>query len=306
MSIDSNAVPSASEPCPTPLAWQQVAQSFHESANSRIIETERCELKVVEFGSGRPVVFLPIPYGSSRLYCLSAWLLKDEYRSLLIEAPRFASPPTPERFVYEAAEAISLAIEHLSPGGADLYASSISSQIALQIMATRPHAVRSAFLQGAWARREFTVAESLMLQTGRWLPAKLRQIPFWQSAQIENHRRWFPPFDETRFGFLLQEAGESRACDVATRLLASARTDLRPVLPDIRQPVAVLHCEGEGRQIAAAQAELEAGIPHVQHLEMFHSGLFPYLTHPHRLIKLLKPFWQSVETAASTASSSST
>lgn len=306
MSTDPEVDFPTREPCPPPLAWQEVAQSFHESAQSRIVETPGCELKVVEFGTGRPVVFLPPPCGSVRLYCLTAWLLKEDYRSILFEIPRFTVPPRPAQYLPAVAEVFSLAVEHFVPGGADLFASSISSQIALQMMLARPHLVRSAYLQGGWGHRRYTLVERLMLQAGCRLPLALRHVPFWQSAQIENHRHWFPPFDETRFGFLVQEAGITRACDYARQMLAAAATDLRPRLSQIRSPVAVLHCEGEGRQIAETERELERLIPQVHIEEMPHSGLFPYLTHPQRLVKLLKSFWQSVangEVMASTAGS---
>lgn len=288
-----------SEPCPAPLAWQEIAQSFHESAESRIISIPNADLRVTEFGTGRPVVFLPGTSGSARLFCLTAWLLKEEYRSILIEFPRFHYRPAPAALVSQCAEAYSMAIEHLSPGGADLYASAFSSQVALEMMNAWPSVIRSLFLQGGWANRQFTRTEQAVLTVGRFIPLKLGRIPFWKSAQIENHRRWFPPFDETRFGFLLQEAAETPARDTALQLLAAARTDLRPRLQEIQQPVLVLHCEGEGRQIAAAEADLERLLPNVKQTEMYHSGHFPYLTHPHRLIKVLKPFWESLEQSTS-------
>jgi len=289
-----NLNPPGFEPCPTPLAWHDVAQSFHESATSRIFETPLAELKVTEFGTGHPIFFLPPLYGSSRLFCLTAWLLKEEYRSVFLETPRFYQSPSPEKLVSETAQVLSLGIEHLSPRGADLYASGFSGQAAIQLMARWPHLIRSVFFQGVWGCRQFNAVEKLLLQLGRIPPVRLKKLPFWQTTQIENHRRWFPPFDETRFGFLLQEAGETRTCDFARRMLAASRTDVRPLLRDIQQPVAILHCEGEGRQLAASGAEMEATLPHVIREEMPHSGQFPYLTHPHRLIKILKPFWQSV------------
>lgn len=283
------------EPCPAPLEWQEIAQKFHETVESRMISTPTSELTVTEFGTGQPIVFFPPMAGSCRLYCLTAWLLKEEYRSILIDAPQFHKRPKTADLVQETAEALSLIIEHFCPGGADIYASTFSSQVALQIMLQRPEVIRSAVLQTAWAHRSFTTTEWGMLQLGRVLPTKLRQTPFWQSTQIENHRRWFPPFDETRFGFLLQEAGESSAAEMSQQLQASMKCDLRPRLSQIRQPVMVIACEGEGQPVAASEQELAEQLPNVRREEMYHSGHFPYLTHPHRLLKLLKPFWNELQ-----------
>ncbi|WP_437224728.1 alpha/beta fold hydrolase [Planctomicrobium sp. SH661] len=278
------------EPCPAPLAWQEIAQSFHESAQSRVMSTTLADVKVMEFGTGRPIVFFPSICGSSRLFCLTAWLLKEEYRSILIESPQFHRKTSPATLVKQTAETLAMVTEHLVSDGADVYASGFSSQVALEMMSSRPKIIRSAFLQGAWAHRSLNAVERSVLQVCRMTRRPLNRMPLWQSMQIENHRRWFPPFDETRFGFLLQEAGETPTCELAKRFLAAHQTDLRPRLNTISQPVLILHCEGEGRQVAAAEEEMEQLLPHVEREEMYHSGHFPYLTHPHRLVKILKPF----------------
>src|SRR5690606_26040411 len=92
--------------------------------------------------------------------------------------------------------------------------------------------------------------------------------------------------------FLLQEAGETPVREFASQFLAAAQTDLTTRLSEIKQPVMVLHCEGEGRQVAATSTSVEQGLPNSCREEMYHSGHFPYLTHSHRLVKILKPFWE--------------
>jgi pimeloyl-ACP methyl ester carboxylesterase len=281
------------EPCPPPLEWHNIAQKFHSSAESILINAGDAELKVTRFGEGRPIVFLPLTGGTARLFCLTAWLLKDQYRSLIFDPPLWRKRPSVRHLVSRSAEAFSMALEHLCPEGADVYAPLFSSQVALAIMAQSPKVIRSAFLQTAWAHREFTLAERALLSMLSVCPLRLRRLPLWQRMAIENHRRWFPPFDETRFGFLLQELGETPACDAALALLASTKTDLSPQLSTITQPVLVLHCEGEGEGVARAEAILEEKLRNVQREDFYHSGHFPFLTHPQRLIKVIKPFWPS-------------
>ncbi len=279
-----------SEPCPAPLAWQEVAQSFRADAAVRLVATDDAEITMAEFGQGPPLVVLPPLAGSSLLYCLTAWLLKDDCRLLLLDAPRFGRTPRPRDLIARTADAFSVAIEHVCPEGADLYAPSASGQTALDLMARYPRLVRRALLQGAWAARRWTFAEKLLLRAARWLPMQVRRTPLWLPSQIQNHRRWFPPFDDTRFGFLLNEAGSTRLSDLGNRLLAAGATDLRPRLPAVSQPVLVLRCEGDGPLIDAAQTELEQGLPHARGETLSMTGHYPYLTHPHRLVKIIKNF----------------
>jgi pimeloyl-ACP methyl ester carboxylesterase len=293
----------ASEPCPTPLAWQEVVSSFRAAATVRPFETEFGTVTATEFGSGRPLVFFPGLAGGPLLFSLTSWLLKEDFHSILLEHPQFSSPVSSKQLVPQTAEAFGLAIEHLCPRGAYVYAPSIGSQIALQLMASRPALIRSAFLQGAWAARQLGWIEKTLLRLGSFSGAPLRRVPLWLPAQIQNHRRWFPPFDETRFGFLLNEIGQTPIREISRRLLAAANTDLRPLLPSIVQPTVILHCEGEGRLLAAAELELEQQLACVRKEEMFHSGLHPYLTHPHRLVKLLRAWVEMADAANQTGSS---
>jgi pimeloyl-ACP methyl ester carboxylesterase len=286
----------ASEPCPTPLAWQEVVSSFRAAATVRVFSTEFGDVTATEFGRGQPIVFFPGLAGGPLLFSLTSWLLKEDFRSIILEHPQFDRAPSSVQLVPRTAEAFGLAIEHLCPEGANVYATSFGSQIALQLMASRPGLVRNSFLQGAWAARQLTWAEKGLLRTGSWLRRPVRQIPLWLSAQIQNHRRWFPPFDETRFGFLLNEVGQTPTRVIARRLLAAGSTDLRPKLSSILQPTVILHCEGEGGLVAAAERELEERLPHARSEEMYHSGHYPYLTHPHRLAKILRGTGQFLAT----------
>lgn len=285
---------SQSEPCPTPLAWQEVVKSFRESAQSRVFTTDDADVTVTEFGQGPPLVFFPGLAGGPLLFALTAWLLKDEFRSLLFEHPRYRVRPAPRDLIKCTSENWAMAVEHLCPQGADLYACSLGSQIALKTMASYPRLIRSAVLQGAWAVRSLTWAERSLLQLGRWSPFSIRRTPLWLSAQIQNHRRWFPPFDETRFGFLLNETGQTPTRDVADRLLAAGRTDLTGLLPSLPQQILILHCEGEGRVIDQTQQELQRRLPRAQSEAMPLAGQYPYLTHPHRLVKIIRSFLTQV------------
>lgn len=278
----------SSEPCPTPLAWQEVLHSFDQLALMRTYEAAQGELDVTEFGEGPPLLMLPGIVGTPRLFALTAWLLREEFRCILFDHPRWKRTPRPRDLIRQTSEMIAAVARHCAPTGGNLFATSYGGQIALDVMQRFPEIVHQSVLQSSWARRRLTPAERGLLQVGRGLPFRLQRVPLWLSTQVQNHRPWFPPFDETRFGFLLNQTYSTRVCDVSRRLLAAHQTDLRPRLRSIDQPILLVQCEGAGRQIEAAQQELEQQLPHVRSVEMHTTGLFPYLTHPHRLVKILR------------------
>lgn len=276
------------EPCPTPLAWQEVLREFDQQSLIRTYETELGELDLTEFGQGPPLLFLPGIVGTPRLFALTAWLLRDEFRCLLPDHPRWKRRPRTKDLIGQTAEVVAAVGRHLAGEGLDLFGTSFGGQVALELMLRQPGLVRRAVLQSSWAWRRLTVTEKAVLQIGRgvWLP--IQKVPLWLSTQVQNHRRWFPPFDETRFGFLLNQTYATPTREVSRRLLAAGQTDLRPMLGSIEHPVLILKCEGDGRQISAAEEELERDLPSARTVEMHTTGLFPYLTHPHRLVKILR------------------
>jgi len=68
------------------------------------------------------------------------------------------------------------------------------------------------------------------------------------------------------------------------------RSDLRPRLNEVTTPVLLIRSEGEGMVSAACQRDLEAGLPHARVERLTSCGHLPYLSHPHRLAKIVKSF----------------
>jgi pimeloyl-ACP methyl ester carboxylesterase len=108
-----------------------------------------------------------------------------------------------------------------------------------------------------------------------------------------NHQPWFPPFDHSRFDFLLESTGTLPLSDLARRALAVNSFDTASRLHEINCPVMLLRSEGEGRLAADSQELLEKKIKHPR-IEWMHSaGQHPTLTHPHRVAKLVRSIFQT-------------
>ena len=287
------------EPCPTPLVWQEVVRSFDTQQTQLDFQTSLGHLKLTSFGEGQPILFIGGHVATPRLFALIAWLLKDEYRCLLMQHPEWTQTPKPGSVIPNTVSMIAEFMERGLPEGVDVFGSSYGAQVALQLLIEHPNRVNNTILQSGWANREFNLIERAVLRVGTGAPGSAGRVPMWLSIQHQNHRRWFPPFDETRFGFLIEEIRQNRTRKASRRLLAAHHTNLNDRLSEINNPVHILRCEGDGPLLDQLQATLEESLPNVTSEEMHTTGQYPYLTHPHRIAKLIRkqfPISKSSET----------
>ena len=288
----------ASEPCPTPLVWQDVVQSFLDERREGDVDFLGGSLTVTQFGTGQPLVVLTGTVGSPRLFALTAWLLREEFQLWIFDRPRFQQRKTASEYIQASTDAYSSVVSELFDQPVDCYAPTLGAQVAIQMMLDSSEGgesprLRKVALQSGWAHRDLTMMEKTLLGIGSSIPFRLRKVPFWLSTQIANHRPWFPPYDETRFGFLLAETYKTSVRDLSLRMRAAAKTDLSNSLTAIRNDVLLVRTEGDGQAIVTEQDTLEQNIPGC-HSEWMHTcGHFPFLTHPHRLVKILRQFYQS-------------
>lgn len=289
---------SKGEGCPTPLAWQEVVQAFRNESEVWRIERGDRFVDGRSWGSGPPLYFLNGMGGTSELFALFGYLLREEFRCVFFDTvpPRARDSETVLR---ELAADVSVIADQLGDRRVSLFATSFGGLVALQALATEPDRFDRAVLQGAFARRQLSLAERALLQVARLLSRPLRELPWRERIQEQNHRTWFPPFDQGRWQFFLENTGEV-SVDVLVRRAAVIRdVDLRPLLPRIAQPILLIRGEGEGLVSTQSHDELRNGLPNVQEEVMHTTGHLPYLTHPHRLAKLVKPFLRGEPVAAS-------
>lgn len=296
----------AAQPCPTPQVWHQVLASFREQAESWSINRNGRTITGRTIGSGPPIYFLNGIGGTHELFVLTAWLLRDEFRCVMFDSPApdgRSDAMATHREAVSGCETISPALRQLAEdllAVADRHgdstfcvsATSFGVAVALAAMALAPQRIERAVLQGGFARLDLSLPERLMIRLGRWLPGRVRHLPLRSIIQTQSHLPWFPPFDQTRWQFFSDDTGQLPLRTLAGRASLLTRCDLTPLLPRIRTPLLLIRGEGEGRISAAASEQLQAGLPEARVEQMHNCGHLPYLTHPHRLAKLLRPFFK--------------
>src|SRR5580704_5165236 len=286
------------EGCPNPLGLAQVLEAFRAQNTPWTVRADGASFCGRTLGNGRPLYFLNGLSGTSDLYCLMVWVLKDDFRCVVFDYPtdvkqsrRIVGPKTLAAGLFAAADLHG-------DTSFSLFATSFGSLVALDAMIERPGQIERAILQAGSAHRNLSAAERLMCRLGRFAPGKLASLPFLDTFQRANHQRYFPPFDASRWGFFAENVGNTAIRDVANRAAIVAACDYRPRLAEIRQPVLLIRSEHEGLVSAACVEELQSGLPKAT-TEMLHStGPLAHLAHPHRLAKLTRAFFEDARQPA--------
>ncbi len=291
--IEDAPRPASSEGCPTPLGWAEVLESVRGESTAWSIDVEGSLLHGRTLGRGRPLYFLNGITGDCELFCLLAWLLREDFRCVLFDyrthAARGPADSTPFSARRLADDLLAVA-DAQHDQAFSLFAAPFGSLIALSAMADHPTRIERAVLLGGFAQRRLSRFERFLCGVGRFLPGTAAQVPLRGTLQTASHQRAFPPFDATRWGFFAQNTGQSPIRDLAQRASMMDQTDLRGSLSTIQQPVLLIRAEHEGAISAAGQEELERALPRatVEHMPL--AGQLAYLTHPHRVAKAVRSF----------------
>lgn len=276
------------EGCPPPLEWQEVLREFHRQADAWYLDRGRFRISGRTFGSGPPLYLLNGFTGTHELYALLVWLLRDRYRCVLFD---YCLPPGRAGLTLDDLADDLIAVSEASGDERfDVFAPSFGGLIALDAMRRHPQRIGRAIVQGGFAHRDLSRFERFLIRACRYHPGKLRHLPLRGIIQKQSHRRWFPPFDQTRWRFLYDNTGAMPLAGLARQAALIRDGDLRPMLSKIRQPVLLVRTEGEGAILEKCCGVLSAGLPDAKEEFMHTTGQFPYLTHPHRLAKVIRGF----------------
>ncbi len=279
------------EPCPTPLSWQDVVETFR--AESEPWEHDDGRLKGSIWGDGPPLYFLNGFTGNHELFSLAGFVLRDHFRCVFFDyagsnRDRIAESP---QSVEDIANDVLTIADTLHDNRICLYAAPFGTPAALQVMLQAPERIDRAVLQTPFAvPRQLSLAERLMVGLGRRFRFAVRHVPGFRRLQAVNHASWFPPYDFSRWRFFADNTGFTPVGTLARRAELLQKVDLSSRLPEIQTPVLLMRTEGEGPQATAFADAVEQGLPNATTEWLHTTGHTVFLTHPHRLAKIVRPF----------------
>ncbi|HUQ70512.1 MAG TPA: alpha/beta hydrolase [Planctomycetaceae bacterium] len=300
------------EGCPPPLRCRQVAENWHAIAEPWSLPDSRLGTHGTQAGTGTPLYFLNAFGGCAELFTLIAWLLRDQHRCVLMDwsssagrhdhgsawswASGSVGTGTQSRArgtrktstLDDFADDILAAADHLGDRAFAVYGANFGTAVAARLAVNEPDRVTSVVLQGAWEQRRLSLGERALAW---WYRGSNKSLSSWTSReefQTANHRIWFPPLDPDRWAWFLEMTGSIPLALMAAQARAIDGVDLTHDYARLACPTMLLATEGAGRWSLDGQERIAAAHPRFRYEYLHSTGQHPYLTHPHRIAKLVK------------------
>ena len=143
---------------------------------------------------------------------------------------------------------------------------------------------------GGFAWRPLARAEIGLARMARYWPGRMRLLPFRTKALRHSHYGPFSGCEAALWDYFLDYTGSVPIATLAHHALLLHATDLRPILPAIRQPVLMIGSDCDPLVRPVHEEILLRGLPNVRRAEVANCGHFPFLTHPEILAELIRQF----------------
>ena len=280
-------------PCPAPADLRREVEAYDRAATVVRWDGPRHAMTARVLGEGPPLIVIPGVASTYRGYCLTLNRLSARFRTVVFDYPgdnpgdgARLSKITHDHLVDD----LFGLIDHLNFGRVFLFGLSFGSTITLKALHREPRRFPRAAVQGGFAYRKYTPAERVALRLGRLLPGTTSGLPLHGKVLEWNNLSHFPSVIADRWPFYVEQNGMTPIAALTHRLDLIARTDLRPLLPEI--PTEILLIQGNEDRIVHRRYydELKAGLPHAEGLVLPIVGHQPHYTHAELLAQLVGDF----------------
>ncbi len=286
--IDNAEAPRS--PCPAPADFRKAVEAFDAQARVGHWKGPRYRLTYRELGQGPPLVLIPGIASTYRGYALTLNLLATRFRTIVYDYPG-ENPGDGARLGRishdDLVDDIFGLLDHLNIGRVYLFGLSFGSTLTLKALYREPRRFPKAIVQGAFAHRQFTLAERLALRFGRLLPGTTSRLPLREKVLTYNSKSQFPSVIEDRWPIYVEENGLTPIAPLAHRLDLLSRLDLRPILPKIPTEILLLQGNEDRVVVGRYHDELCAGLPNSRGVIMPLVGHQPHFTHAEGLAQAI-------------------
>jgi pimeloyl-ACP methyl ester carboxylesterase len=186
-------------------------------------------------------------------------------------------------------------LDHLRLAQAYPFGLSFGSTLTLKALYREPGRFPRASLQGGFARRGLMPPERLALALGRNISGKTSRLPFHRKGLALNNRVTFPQDQPDLWEFYVEENGRTPIASLTHRLDLLHRLDLRPILPEIRTEILVIHGTADRIVPMARHDELVARLGRPTAVLMEGVGHQPHWTHPRKLAEVVGKFFDNAQ-----------
>jgi pimeloyl-ACP methyl ester carboxylesterase len=287
---DASARAPARPPCPAPANFAAEVARYNAQARVRHWDGPRYRMTYRELGQGPPLILVPGIASTYETYALLLNLLGARFRTIGYDYP--GEQPLDQADLRrishdDLVDDVFALIDHLQIGRVFLVGISFGSTVVLKALHREPRRFPRAAVQGAFAQRDFSVAERWALRLGGLVPGKVNRLPFRRAVLRYNCQPEFPDLYADRWEFYLTHNGLTPIKALAHRAQMLTTLDLRPILAKI--PVDVLLIQGNEDRIVARHyfESLKSALPRAQAVLLPTVGHQPHITHAELLARAI-------------------
>jgi pimeloyl-ACP methyl ester carboxylesterase len=277
-------------PCPAPANFRAEVAEYDRNAQVATWKGPRYRMTYRVLGLGPPLIVIPGIASTYRGYALTLNKLAPRFQTILYDYPgdQPGDGARLSRITHDnLVDDVFGLIDHLNLGRVFLAGLSFGSTVTLAALAREPRRFPRAVLQGAFARRRFTLPERTALKLGRMVPGRTERLPLRETILTYNSKTDFPPILADRWTFYLEQNGLTPIAALASRVDLLTRLDLRPLLPGVASEVLLLQGNEDRIVSRAAFDELCAALPRATGVIMPLVGHQPHFTHAEGLAQAI-------------------
>jgi pimeloyl-ACP methyl ester carboxylesterase len=275
-----------------PITPGDALRRFDREGTRGVCNTGRYQMPYLEWGEGPPLVFVHGLGDTNRSFVAPMALLSPHFRCIAYDLPSGRGDRARlGKYRHDVlVNDLFALLDHLELKQSYCFGSSFGSTIVLAAARRQPHRLPRLVLQGGFAHRPLARAELLLARLTCYLPGSMRHLPYRQRILERAHREPFTTRPPAAWQTFLEWTGETPIAAAARQALVLNRVDLRPILPEIRQPV-LLVCGDRDPLIGAAQEEvLLQGLPNAGRVVIPGCGHVASYTHPEAVASITRDF----------------
>jgi len=265
---------------------------FEREAIQGVCDTDRYRCQYYVWGVGPPIVMIPGIADDRLSFIFVSALLAPNFRCMAYDLPSGRGDGAKLRRIghAELVQDLFALLDHLAIPKSYLLGSSFGGSIALAAMHASPERVPRAILQGAFAHRPLSLAEGFLARLARYWPGTMQLLPGRTMLLRKFHSAPFAPKPLEIWSYFLERSNTHPIAAVSHRALLIERTDLRPILSNIRQPVLLICGDDDPLVVSFCEEALLEGLGNAGRATITSCGHNPLFSHPETMAELARQF----------------
>jgi pimeloyl-ACP methyl ester carboxylesterase len=284
--------PSHPAAAPAPLDLAEELARFEREATFGTCDTGRYRMPYFSWGAGPPLVFVHGVSDCARSFVPPIARLSAHFRCIAYDLPDGRADGARLRRYRHAdlVEDLWALLDHVGAARAYALGASFGSTVVLEAARARPERLPRLVLLGGMPYRRLRRAERWLAWVGRFLPGRMARAPLREKVLRLVNAVPFEGRPPEAWRYFVECTGRPSIASFAHQGRWLDRLDLRPTLPQVRQPV-LLVCGGRDRVVPPAVSEvLLQGLPNAGRAVIEGAGHVANHTHPEALVEVVRRF----------------